>query len=837
MGINGVSNMLNNRFRMSGLSSGLDTDSIVQQLMRVERMKIDKIKQDRELLEWKRDGYREITGQLRSFTDEYFNLLKPETNFRSSSSFSSFNVTSSNESIVTATASAGATSKAHTMIVTTLASGAKIEGVSGLADAIKGSNTVSDFTLQGKQIEVTLDGVNKTIDLQDYADIADLETKLETALSNAFGSGKIDVVTTGGQIEFKTLLNGSTLSVKDSTNSFIGSLGFTGGQQNYITGSAVNTDYSLYTNGNFKITLGSGTAQNINITGATDINDLTTKIQTSIDANTELAGKISVTNDGSKLSFTTLSGDTVKLTSGDTNNVLDKLGFTSGASVTATSSVAIDLSGNEKGKTFTINVNGVDKTIEIDQDYNDLSAMATYIQNQIGGTVSVTKDAASDKLIFSTSGNDKIIFNKGPEDGLEKLGFTTTDSKSNTISLSSSLDSIKTNFKNDLSVADPNANVTFTINGQTIDVGKTYANATLTDVMNAINTSSAGVKITYDSLSDKFTMESKTQGSTSSITYTDTDPTNGLLKSMGIVDGTYTAGTDAEFTLDGVSGMKRSSNEFSIDGVAYSLKGTSTETVTIDVKGDVDAVVNNIKGFVIKYNELLDKINNKLSQRRERGYLPLTDEQKEAMKDDDIKNWETKAKAGLLNGDSILSGIVNNMRKALYDKVEGVSISLYDIGITTGLYQDKGKLVIDETKLKDALNNNYDEVVQLFTKESQHTYTDSLDDSAKRSTRYNESGLAQRLFDITQDNIRTTRDSDGRKGTLLEKAGFAGDMTEFHSLIVDEIEAKDSMINKLVNKMYEKEDWYYKKFTAMERMLSEMNNQSAWLSQQTGGGQ
>ncbi|MFZ5988615.1 MAG: flagellar filament capping protein FliD, partial [Bacillota bacterium] len=289
--------------------------------------------------------------------------------------------------------------------------------------------------------------------------------------------------------------------------------------------------------------------------------------------------------------------------------------------------------------------------------------------------------------------------------------------------------------------------------------------------------------------------------------------------------------------LDGVSGMKRSSNEFTIDGVTYSLKSVSAETVTIDVKGDVDAVVNNIKGFVAKYNELLDKINTRISEKRDRNYLPLTDEQKEAMKEDDIKNWESKAKAGLLNGDSILSGIVSNMRKALYDKVEGVSISLYDIGITTGLYQDKGKLIIDETKLRDALSNNYDAVVQLFTKESQYTYSESLEDSTKRTTRYNESGLAQRLFDITQDNIRTTRNSNGQKGALLEKAGITGDMTEFNSLIVDEIEAKDSLINKLLDRMYEKEEWYYQKFTAMERMLSEMNNQSAWLSQQTGGGQ
>jgi len=86
-------------------------------------------------------------------------------------------------------------------------------------------------------------------------------------------------------------------------------------------------------------------------------------------------------------------------------------------------------------------------------------------------------------------------------------------------------------------------------------------------------------------------------GATSEIELTDTDPANGLLKAMGLIGGTYTAGTDAEFDLDGVTGMKRSTNEFTIEGVTYSLKGVSSEPVKIDVKADIDAVVENIKNL------------------------------------------------------------------------------------------------------------------------------------------------------------------------------------------------------------------------------------------------
>jgi len=174
------------------------------------------------------------------------------------------------------------------------------------------------------------------------------------------------------------------------------------------------------------------------------------------------------------------------------------------------------------------------------------------------------------------------------------------------------------------------------------------------------------------------------------------------------------------------------------------------------------------------------------------------------------------------------------MRTALYDKVEGTSLSLYQIGISTGSYKDKGKLKIDEAKLREALQDNFQEVVKLFTNKSQYSYDESLSDLEKRQTRYRESGLAQRLSDILQDNIRTVRDSNGKKGKLLEKAGMSGDLSEFNNLMNSEINNKNKLIDTLIEKLFEKEDYYYKKFAAMEKILSEMQNQSNWLMSQLG---
>jgi flagellar hook-associated protein 2 len=139
----------------------------------------------------------------------------------------------------------------------------------------------------------------------------------------------------------------------------------------------------------------------------------------------------------------------------------------------------------------------------------------------------------------------------------------------------------------------------------------------------------------------------------------------------------------------------------------------NADTQTVSLTQDVDSVYDNISKFIAKYNEIIDTINNKLSEKYDRNYLPLTDEQKEAMNEDDIKKWEEKAKTGLLRNDSILQNIVYRMRSAVYDSVAGISTALSEIGITTDTYVTKGKLIIDETKLKEAIRNNPDNVMNL----------------------------------------------------------------------------------------------------------------------------
>jgi flagellar hook-associated protein 2 len=248
---------------------------------------------------------------------------------------------------------------------------------------------------------------------------------------------------------------------------------------------------------------------------------------------------------------------------------------------------------------------------------------------------------------------------------------------------------------------------------------------------------------------------------------------------------------------------------------------------------DTDTVFNSIKSFVDKYNTMIDTINAKSDEKYDRDYPPLTTDQRAAMSDTDITKWETQAKTGLLHNDGILNKIVEDMRKALYDPINGIANGLTSIGITTGSYEDKGKLVIDETALRSAISTSPDKVTSIFSKESTKIYSPNAS-AADRATRYSDNGIANRLSDIIQDNIRTTRDSNGTKGVLLEQAGLVGDISEFTNSIYKEIGEYDTKMDDLNSLMTDKENRYYAKFSAMEEAISKMKSQSSWLGSQGG---
>jgi flagellar hook-associated protein 2 len=304
------------------------------------------------------------------------------------------------------------------------------------------------------------------------------------------------------------------------------------------------------------------------------------------------------------------------------------------------------------------------------------------------------------------------------------------------------------------------------------------------------------------------------------------DNTSG--NSLKIFDRTR-VGTDA--TSGNVTINNRiidlSSNKFTYEGVTFTLKETISpnSNVNVQVGSDTQGIFDNIKTFVDKYNELISDLNGKLTEKKYRDYPPLLDEQKKDLKENEIKLWEEKAKSGLLTNDSTLQSMINEMRNSLSSVVENSTgfKSLKEIGINfSNNYMDKGKLILDEAKLKGVLQTNLEDVKKLFTfkggdeSSSSTTVTDKI--------KHNESGFAWRIYDRINLTI-------SQLGSL---AGSPNTSVDTKSFMAKQMKALDENIDREQLKISAYESRLWKQFGAMEKALQQLNSQGSWLSQQLG---
>ncbi|MEH7235792.1 flagellar hook-associated protein 2 [Bacillus sp. JJ1562] len=345
---------------------------------------------------------------------------------------------------------------------------------------------------------------------------------------------------------------------------------------------------------------------------------------------------------------------------------------------------------------------------------------------------------------------------------------------------------------------------------------------TINSVISKIN-SNSGVSAFFDSVTGKVSLTTKYTGDvkdqpeivlTGSF-FTDLlqlEPNN--LEAMAAGNGSV--GQNAMFNYNGLV-TTRSSNTFQINGYEYTLKQVTGDintltgqAVTFSSSPDVDSILSTIVSFVDKYNELITNINSKTIEKSNRNYQPLTDAQKEDMTEDQIEKWEKEARKGTLYRDSILISSTNKMRQQLYTPISGTGTGfdqLSDIGITTSKnYLDKGKLIIDEGKLREAISNNPNTIYELFQKDGPTT---------------EEKGIARRL----RDSIKETM-----SGIEL-KAGKA--FSENNSFTIGRnLDNVDDRIDSFAARLLKIEDRYWRQFTEMEKAIQRANSQSAFLMQQ-----
>ncbi|MCY8198524.1 flagellar hook-associated protein 2 [Bacillus subtilis] len=357
---------------------------------------------------------------------------------------------------------------------------------------------------------------------------------------------------------------------------------------------------------------------------------------------------------------------------------------------------------------------------------------------------------------------------------------------------------------------------------KTVNISVTSAD-TIDNVISKLNSSDLGVSAFKDKIwngteyVETIAFSSKATGAGGSIQAADSATADFMSGQLGFsldADNKLTAykeGTNAKVTINGFE-MEKLTNNFTVNGVTYSIKNTTAATgpVTTSVSTDVDGIYNQIKEFVDKYNEMVDSLNEKLKEEKYRDYTPLTSEQKEAMSDKEVELWEEKAKSGLLRNDSSISTGTNQMRTDFYTQVnaDGKTYQLTEFGITTSsAYQMRGHLEINEDKLKAKIQEDPQSVAALFT-------------SGTNSSAYSDKGIMKRISDTLKSTVKS----------IEAKAGNSTMGTNDYS-IGKNLNTISTDITKMQDRLTTIENRYYSKFSAMDSAIQKMNEQASYLSQ------
>ncbi|TJY41954.1 flagellar cap protein FliD [Cohnella pontilimi] len=361
---------------------------------------------------------------------------------------------------------------------------------------------------------------------------------------------------------------------------------------------------------------------------------------------------------------------------------------------------------------------------------------------------------------------------------------------------------------------DASGNFNITMNGFNIVVNK---NDTLRTAIGKINADTrVQSNVFLDEASGKMSVTKKLTGSAATV-----DVSDAFFSRFKLTD--TAPGVDAKVAINGIT-TTQSNNTFTVNGVELTVNAKSLGSIsTVNVGTDTNKILDTIKSFISDYNSLLDTINGKLNEERFRKYTPLTADQKTAMKDNEIALWEEKAKSGLLSRDSTLSKLVNDARLAGVTDVtiNSKQVNMVSYGITTGPWQDRGKLVIqDEAKLRAAIEANPDEVLSYFTQPTKQT-----DASLKIQPTNPDNGLFNRLSDVMMAALNELSAKAGTNRYSTDKSiPFKVDST-----MGELLKSLDRRIDDENSRMTMLETRYYKQFTAMETAMNRYQSQSSSL--------
>ena len=782
-----------------GLASGIDRDALIEKMTARTTSKITSKKQAMTKLEWKRDAYRSISNKIIDLQDNYLSYSATKS-LKNSDFFAKNQVSVQGDpdytKYISATGNADTASRVSVLGVNKLATSATlISGEKKTDSAITlGGISASDFS--NKEIKTSnLSGTKLTFGTYSITDkqfTTEATFTFPTSYEKKLDNGKTETVT----IDYTA----SSDKIVEQLNEALDSQGFLGKDGKSGIKFTLNGDQ-------------------IQISQTDSITD---------------KGKSCVIRETSS-ALKSLGFNSGKMNQDEINNGISLDEFNASSNKSSFEAAAITkqpLSGYLKGKSISVSYGGQTKNIELigdKEEIKDFKAFKDSLQNKLdkafgSGKVTVGEDSKGSLTFTATDSSQILQISADSKELQNALGITST--QSNKISTGSSLwenrDKLglgKYATKEELNKALEN----FTVNGAKID--NITADTTVDGLLTAINNNKdAGVTATYLGSANKFVLSSNEKGKGREISL-GADPDKKDDAANLIFGGVSKDGTDGEMSIlyNGVqTTITSSSNTFSIDGLdirATNTFNTGSATaeggVSFTASADTEKVTETVKKFIEAYNAMIDEVRTQATTRPDSNYKPLTEDQKNEMNENSIKNWENKAKEGILYNSSALKDLDNAtqgifssmmMNGVSYDDLEKIGISFSDD------YTAGGKIVFDEEKFKTAMDSDPEKVSDLFT--GTHGIVNTIDSTLSTyATRY-------------------ASKNGNSYGVLIEEAGSEKlSLTLTNNSIYKELKDMQETITNLQSQLSTEQDRYISQFTQMERLINQMNSQSSYLSQ------
>ena len=806
---------------ISGLASGMDTESMIEGMVQSYQQKIISLQQSKTKLQWQQSAYQSISDKLVEFSRKY-SSYSSTTNLNSQSFFKNAVITSTGGKYADLITATGKSSSQIT-----------INSVKQLASAARYSSSKLDSGAVGSAVDrsqpVVVSQMSGSLTIN-YGANQSIELTFDTNEDFSQADGTLDVN------KFQEALNKklSEQTLKDDNGDIVSAdklieinVGAKGTVE--LKNKATNGD---------SVTIGGAYGKFADMVTDLDsaVKDESSTFQMDRDKQVVDKSQIKAEYLSGKTFSVTLNGQTKKITLGD---VVRKDGEGWSDAVKRTVQEGLDKAFGENRVQVGMNGGAISfQTLDSEGKVSQSDTFAIYAE-----------DSAAGEILFG-EGNTSLTSYVDVSKKLSQLG--TFDAAKGTLTIGGITlqgKAIKVEKEDwvveDGKIYDKEGNLLdeegyrvnkdgerlyefdMTVNG--VKIGTYTQDTALETITNDINANSeAGVSVSYSKLTNEFVFTAKSTGSAEKI-----DIGEGLGQALFGDSSNYEKGTDAVFTAT-VNGKQmeytRSSNTADLDGMSVTFEGTFNvdgkeggADVTFTTKTDTDTVFNAIKSMVDDYNAMVTEIKKAYSdmplQKTDGSkYEPLTSKDEEGMTESEIEAYEEKAKTGILFMDRDLSSLYSALRDAVVSSgADGAY--LRSIGINTSYEDGLTTISLDEKALREALETDLDGVANAFNKSKENgAATD---------------GLMTKIQEVTDRYAATT---GAVKGILIEKAGSKYAPTAaLDNTILDQMKELDKQISTWQSKMSDKVDYYTNKFTQLEMLINQMNSQSSALAGLTGG--